>query len=71
MANFCHKCGTRLAPGAGFCPNCGQKILSAGKLPGQKDVPGQENAARQPRQKKAAPQPRKASLPMELRLAGR
>ena len=61
MANFCNKCGTRLSPGAKFCPTCGQKMVSAAQAPGQSNLPPrQENAAPQPR-KAAAPQPRKAS----------
>ena len=53
MANFCNKCGTRLSPGAKFCPTCGQKMMSAAQTPGQSNLP--------PRQENAAPQPRKAS----------
>lgn len=61
MANFCKNCGTRLSPGAKFCPTCGQKMMSAAQAPGQSNLPPrQENAAPQPR-KAAAPQPRKAS----------
>lgn len=59
MANFCNKCGTRLSPGAKFCPTCGQKMMSAAQAPGQSNLP--------PQPQQAAPQPqkvpRKASAP--------
>lgn len=32
--SFCSGCGTQLAPGAKFCPNCGQKQAGANACPG-------------------------------------
>lgn len=35
---FCHHCGTQVASGATFCPNCGQPVGPAGALGGSPPV---------------------------------
>lgn len=52
LKNFCEWCGTRLNPGAGFCPVCGRAIQSeqppVGSLRSDWDTPTEESSDKWP-----------------------
>ena len=37
---YCHRCGTRLEEGAGFCPSCGTALANAPLMPPQGRIAG-------------------------------